>query len=159
MSLTAITAIAKIGLDAIDRLFPDPAEKARQIFALQELESKGDLAQLNAHVQLMLGQLDINKEEAKSGSFFVAGWRPAVGWISAIGLGIAFIPKAIAITAMWTIQSYLMLSSSPDWATFILPPFPDLGMTDLFGILGAMLGIGGMRSFDKSKNKDTKRIS
>ncbi len=159
MSLTAITAIAQLGLEAIDKIFPDPEAKSRQILALQELESKGDIAELNAHVQLMLGQLNVNKEEAKSASLFVAGWRPAVGWVSATGLAIAFIPKAIAITVMWTIQSYLMLDSSVDWATFVLPPFPDLGMTDLFGILGAMLGIGTMRSFDKTKNNSTERIS
>ena len=158
-----ISAVAKLGLAAIDRLFPDPVEKAKQVLALTELQQKGDLAQLNAHVQLMLGQLEINKEEAKSGSLLVAGWRPAVGWIAAIGLGVAFIPKAIAITVLWSAQAYLTLKvCGADVACTItdytLPPFPDLGMTDLIGILGAMLGMGTLRSFDKMQDTDTKRI-
>jgi hypothetical protein len=38
----------------------------------------------------------------------------------------------------------------------VLPPYPDMGLTDILGLLGALLGIGGMRSFDKWAGKDTK---
>lgn len=163
MDPLTITSIFKLGAQAIDRLFPDPAEKARQLMELQKLEQTGDLARLKAHVDLLLAQIEVNKIEAGSSSLFVAGWRPFIGWMSGVGLGLAFIPKAVVLTILWAYQAYVMLNGcidSPacDIATYQMPPFPDLGVTDLLGLLGAMLGIGTMRTIDKHNGKDTKAV-
>lgn len=159
----SLTALLTLGSTLAEKFIPDPQAKAAHHLKLAELAAEGDERKLQAYVTGIAGQLEINKEEAKSGSFFVAGWRPAVGWIGAVGLAVAFIPKAIIITALWAAQAYMMLDqcTAPacDLTTFILPPFPDLGVTDLIGILGAMLGIGTMRSFDKQAKTDTKRIT
>lgn len=158
----SIAALLTLGSTLADKFIPDPQAKSDHLLKLAELADSGDERKLQAYVTGIAGQLEINKEEAKSGSFFVAGWRPAVGWIGAVGLATAFIPKAIVMTVLWSVQAWMMLDQciepTCDITTFILPPFPDLGVTDLIGILGAMLGIGTMRSFDKKAKTDTKRI-
>lgn len=159
MSLTSIDSIFGFGQSVIERIWPDANKRAEEMRKLEELRQSGDLARLDAHVKLLLGQLRINEKEAEHKSIFVAGWRPMVGWVGASGLAIAFIPKAIVVTGMWTYQAYIILSA---WNGLgeppALPPYPDLGMTDLIGILGGILGIGGMRSFDKSKGTQTDKI-
>lgn len=159
MSFDPISAVLSIGESLITRLFPDPAQQAKERLAMTKLAQEGKLAELQAHVQLMLGQLEINKAEAQHKSIFVAGWRPGIGWIGAIGLAVAFIPKALIITYMWAWQSIIVLSGWSGAGEFpVLPAFPDLGMTDLIAILGSMLGIGAMRSYDKSKGTQTDSI-
>ena len=71
--------LLKLGGALIDRLFPDKVERDKAKLALVELEQKGELAQLDAEVQLLLGQIAVNKIEA-AGGWFRAGWRPFVGW-------------------------------------------------------------------------------
>jgi len=159
MSSLLIGGPLDIGRGVIGNLFPNPKDAAEAEMKMQELAQNGDLAELQAYVTLMSGQLEINKEEAKSGSLFVAGWRPAIGWTCAVALFAAYVPKALIITGLWATQTGMMMADTPDMATFILPPFPDLGLTDLIGLLMSMLGIGAMRSFDKSKKTDTQRIN
>jgi hypothetical protein len=162
MAFDPLSAALELGVMAIDKIWPDPTKAAEEKRKLQELYQKGNLAELNAHVQLMLGQIQVNTVEAAHKSLFVAGWRPAVGWTCAISLALAFIPKAIVITILWAAQSYMMLDQcvvpACDIATFILPPFPDLGTTDLLGLLGGMLGIGVMRSIDKKNGTATQSL-
>ncbi len=153
-----ILSLVSLGETLINKIWPDPAKQAEELRKLKELEQTGDLAQLDSHVKLMVAQLEVNKVEAASASMFIAGWRPAIGWVGAVSLGLMYIPKTIMITALWSYQTYLMTVSAPDMAVFVLPPFPDLGLTDLLGLLGSMLGIGVMRSFDKTKGTDTKSI-
>lgn len=159
MSFDPISAALSIGESLITRLFPDPNQQAEQRLKLTQLAQEGDLAKLNAHVQLMLGQLEINKTEAQHKSIFVAGWRPSIGWVGAVGLAVAFIPKALILTIMWSAQCYLIMKGWDGSATLELPVFPELGVTDLLGLLGSMLGIGAMRSYDKKQGTNTDSIS
>lgn len=154
MAFDPLSAAFELGKTAIEKIWPDPTKRAQELRLLEELRQKGDLAELNAHVQLMVAQLEVNKVEAAHKSIFVAGWRPAVGWISAIALAVAFIPKAIMLTIMWSIQCYMIMDQFDPSTGVIpgLPPFPELGLMDILGILGGMLGMGTMRSMDK-KNK------
>src|SRR5262249_11313922 len=73
MAFDPLSAAMDLGGKLIDRFFPDPAKKAEAALQLLQLQQSGELAQ-------MAGQMDINKTEAASGSLFVAGWRPFVGW-------------------------------------------------------------------------------
>ena len=155
-----VTGLFKLGESLISRIWPDPEQQARELRKLEELKQKGDLAELEAHVKLMLAQVEVNKLEAQSKSLFVAGWRPAVGWAGAIALALSVIQKALVITMMWTYQAYIVMSgvpdlTPPDYVLPDLPPFPDLGTGDVVAILGAMLGIGTMRSLDKRAGKQT----
>lgn len=159
MSFDPISAAFDIGKTAIERIWPDPIRRAEEIRKLEELRQNGDLAQLNAHVQLMLGQLEVNKAEAQHKSIFVAGWRPAVGWVGAISLCAMYIPKALVMTAFWVYQSYLVLNPTEGVVIPELPEFPDLGTGDIIGLLMSILGVGAMRSFDKMKGTQTDSIS
>ena len=86
MDINPLSALFDIGKIAIEKIWPDPAKQAEQLFKLEELKQKGDLAELNAHVQSLTGQLEINKTEAAHASIFVAGWRPFVGWCCGFAL-------------------------------------------------------------------------
>ena len=119
----------ELGKGIIDRLFPDPAAKAAAELELLKMSQAGDL-------QVILAQLAINAKEAESPSIFVAGWRPFVGWTCGIGLAYATIGVNLL---SW-------LSTARGWP---LPPVVD---TDtLLYVLGAMLGIGGLRTLEKVK--------
>jgi hypothetical protein len=91
---------------------------------------------LTAMTGLVQGQLEINKMEAQHGSIFVAGWRPAIGWICGSALGWNFIVQPI-IT----------------WAAFIsgvdMADAPRLDTGELTTILLGMLGLGGLRTYEK----------
>ena len=86
--------------------------------------------------ELALAQIKVNQEEAK-GNWFQSSWRPLIGWISGLSLGI----------------NYLI---SPICAGFGII-IPQADMTVMMPLLLGMLGIGGMRSFEKFKKVDTKK--
>lgn len=146
MDPLTISTIAGLGKSLIGRIWPDPAQQAEQLHKLAELEQRGDLAALNAHVQLMVGQLEINKIEAASNSIFIAGWRPFIGWVGGVALAYQFVLYPMLLWVM-TLKGVPLDNA---------PPVLDTGA--LFSIVTAMLGVGAMRSHDKRHGADTKRI-
>lgn len=91
-----------------------------------------------------LAQIEVNKVEAASSSVFVAGWRPAIGWIGAAAMAYQFLVYPLALWA-WT---YLQ---GIGWIPKEMAPPPVLPSDQLWVILSGILGIAGMRSFEKSK--------
>lgn len=152
----AVQALLKAGEMAINRIWPDPIKQAEEQRKLLELEQKGDLEQLSAHVQLMLKQAEINLADAQSASFFQAGWRPAIGWVGAVSLGLMYIPKALVMTYVWGYQAFTILNAWDGVAALSVPAFPDLGVSDVIGLLMSMLGVAAMRSYDKKNGIDSK---
>ena len=128
MSLDPVTALLNIGGKVIDRVWPDPAQAAQAKFELFKLQQSGELTQI-------AGQLEINKEEAKNPSVFVSGWRPAIGWVCAFALFYQYIGRPV----------------SQGIAAAIGHPIPVLpGLDDnLWQLLLGMLGLGGLRTFEK----------
>jgi len=122
-------------LPVLERILPD--EKAREEAKLKvlELAQNGDLAHLNASVQMALGQTEVNKIEAAQDNFR-GGWRPAAGWVCAIGLGYNFIAQPLLAWA----------SVTHGWST---PPTIDVDQ--LMVLLGGMLGLGGLRTYERVK--------
>ena len=116
-----------LGKGLIDRLFPDPVQKAAAELELVKLAQDGDLKKI-------LAQLAINAKEAESPSTFVAGWRPYVGWICGTGLLYATI---IHNLLEW-------LAEIQGWPK---PPAVDADL--LLYVLGALLGIGTLRTTEK----------
>jgi hypothetical protein len=108
-----------------------PEKKAELEIRAQEVEA-----------QIMTAQTAINQEEAKSSNWFVAGWRPAVGWVGVISLSLAYWPKAILLAYAW-ISSVVK--------TGVISPYPDLGLSEIIGLLVSVLGVGIMRSAEKIK--------
>lgn len=93
---------------------------------------------LDNGIKIDLAQIGVNLEEAKSSSLFVAGWRPACGWICAFALAYAAIIEPIARFAAQVLAGYTGF-------------FPVLDTTITMQVLFGMLGIGAMRSFDKKQ--------
>lgn len=124
-----------LGSKLIDRLIADPAEKAEAKYKLLELAQQGDLAKLAAEVQLAQGQLEINKEEAKSDSLFKGGWRPFIGWTCGvacawnwIGLSVAvFIAKVLGVAV----------------------EMEPLSLSEMMPILLGLLGLGTLRTYER----------
>jgi holin (3TMs family) len=151
MSLSGIGDIIK-GVGGIaDDLFTSDEERLK--IALDEKKIDASLVQ---------GQLSINAEEAKHASIFVAGWRPFIGWIGGIALAYQFIlyPLLIWLWALGQAQGWIpcyinSLNATGD-CTFTTPPVFDSG--PLFAIVTGMLGIGGMRSFDKVNKTNTEKV-
>ena len=150
MNPLLIGPLLDIGAKLIDRIFPDPTEAAKAQLELLKLQQTGELAEI-------AGQLEINKIEAASPSLWVAGWRPGAGWVCVTSLAMIYIPKAAVLTALWTYQAIVLVNAWKGAGPApVLPLYPDLGVTDLIGLLGALLGIGTMRSWDKTKGVATK---
>ena len=137
MSFDPLSALFDLGKSAIDKIWPDPIKRAEELRKLEEMKQRGDLAELNAHVGLLQGQININIEEAKSKSLFVAGWRPFVGWVCGIGLAYASI-----------IEPLMRFVASMVGYTGI---FPVIDTSITMQVLLGMLGLAGMRTREKEK--------
>ena len=149
MAFDPVSALFEVGKSVIERIWPDPVKQAEEIRKLEELRQKGDLAQLTASVQLLTGQMEINKIEAAHKSIFVAGWRPFIGWVGGLALAYQYIIHPLLLWLWQIADSFLEMPVTP----------PALGDTEaLYTIILGMLGIGAMRSFDKTKGTDTKSI-
>ncbi len=116
----------------------DAAKAGELAVKAQEIE----LEVLRAQNGLMLAQAEINKVEAASPDKFVSRWRPAVGWVAVISLALIYWPRAIVALILWTVLVA---------ETRQLTAPPDLGLGDLLGLLGSILGIGWARTFEKIK--------
>lgn len=144
----AAAAVAVVN-NIIQRVWPDPTLQAQAQQALLDMQQKGELEDLHAEVQVALAQMDVNKTEASNPNTWVAGWRPAIGWVGAASLACYYIPYAVASTVMWVIQCV---------NSHTLAPHPDIGLTDLIGLISSILGMGTLRSIDKKNGVDTKQI-
>lgn len=137
MDLITLSALFGIGGKLIDKLFPDPEQKAKAQFELFRLQQAGDLKQLEADLQLALGQLRVNEAEAASPDWFRAGWRPAVGWTCALGLAYQFLLRPLLTFALALAEKPMTL--------------PSLELDTLMTLLFGMLGLGAYRTVEKLK--------
>jgi len=133
----AVASIADIGSKLIDRLWPDPAQAAEAKLKLLEMQKSGELATLTAETDLLKGQLAVNQAEAANLNLFVSGWRPFVGWVCGFGLGYAII-----------FEPFITWAAKLAGSTVALPHV-DTGM--LMPVLTGMLGLAGMRTYEKTK--------
>lgn len=131
----AIAAIPIIGqvisgvMDIINKRVPDVNQRA-------QLEAEMTRKLMEMDWAAIQGQLDINKVEAAHQSTFVAGWRPGVGWVCVTALGYNFVLQPI-LGFLYSIKYG------------VLPGMPILDTGDLMAILAGILGLGGMRTFEK----------
>lgn len=123
MALDPLTAGMDLAGQIIQKIWPDKTAQEQ--------------AQLAAAVQIVQGQLDTNRAEAASPSAFTSGWRPAIGWVCASALACQYIARPLL-----------------QWVGIVSGhPFPELpGIDDnLWQLMLGMLGLGGLRSFEKVK--------
>ena len=115
----------------LDKVIEDKDQKALLAHKIATMASK--------HGQeAMLAQLEINKAEAASGSIFKGGWRPAVGWVCAIAFAYHFVLQPLLVFGL-------------SYAGLDMPPLPEFDVGTLLPVLGGMLGIGTLRTYEKQK--------
>ena len=114
----------------VSKMVTDKDEAARLAYELSIFADK------NAQ-ELSLGQIEINKEEAKSSSVFKGGWRPFVGWVCGFALAYAAIIEPIA----------RFIASINGYAG----EFPEIDTSITMQVLLGMLGLGAMRMREKEK--------
>ena len=122
-----------------DKIIPDPAQAADAKLKAMEMAQRGELAVLDADVRVALGQMAINQEEAKT-DLWRGGWRPATGWACVAGLVYQFLVQPLL---PWIVA---VCGGS-------VPPLPAIDNDTLMVLLTGMLGLGGLRTFEKIKGK------
>lgn len=119
----------------IDRAWPDPTQKAQAALELERMRQAGEFKAIDAELQAMQMQADVNRVEAASPDPFTSRWRPFIGWVCGAALCWHYIGRPLA--------EWGLLMAGKD----IQIPAVDLG--DLIVILLGMLGLGGLRTTEK----------
>lgn len=127
-------------IDHIKGKSPEDAAKLEQMkLDAETLQAKYGaefaLAKLQGEMDEVKGQLDVNKTEASSGSVFVAGWRPYIGWVCGTGLASDILVRPFVV---WVSN---MCGKAAE--------YPKLDMATLLPVLLGMLGLAAARSYDK----------
>jgi len=115
----------------LDKFIEDKDQKNKIAFELSTMAER--------HAQeLAKGQLEVNKVEAASRSAFVAGWRPFVGWTCGVALAYHFVLQPLILFGVTV-------------AGVEMSPLPAFDMDTLLTVLLGMLGLGGLRTLEKTK--------
>ena len=128
-ALALIPVIGKV----LDMVLPDKQANDAAKASLLSTEVQGEIS-------LALGQLQVNQAEASNKSVFVAGWRPFIGWICGCAFAYAFI-----------LQPFLQFILVAFKVNFDISKLPQLNLAELSYVLMGMLGLGAMRSYDKTQ--------
>lgn len=127
---TLVSTILPIAETVIDRVVPDKNAKAK---ALQDLEHM----LVEAETKGQLAQIEVNKIEAGSRSVWTSGWRPFIGWTCGFAMAYAYVVQPILV--------FILAQSG------YLIDLPRVELAEMMPILLGMLGLGGLRSFEKYK--------
>lgn len=115
----------------LDKFIPDADERARLAHEIATMSEKHAM-------EVARGQIEVNKTEAAHKSMFVAGWRPFVGWTCGVALAWHFVGQPLAV--------FVITYSGVE-----APPLPVFEMESLLTVLLGMLGLGGLRTFEKTR--------
>ena len=123
MALDPLTAGLDLAKTVVQTIWPDKTEQEK--------------AQLAAALSLVQGQLDINKAEAASPNVFTSGWRPFIGWTCGTACAWNWIGLPVAMFAASYLGHPLQFSAA--------------NLSEMWPLLMGMLGLGGLRTFEKVK--------
>ena len=130
----AFAAFLTPALSILEKVIPDKKQREKLAHELATMAEK--------HAQeLALAQIEVNKVEAASESLFKGGWRPAIGWICGGAFAYHFILQPVLIF-------FLTLFGAE------IPELPKFEMEALMTVLLGLLGLGGLRTFEKYKHVD-----
>lgn len=136
MAIPILDSVLSIGEKLVDKLIPDPEQKAEALLKLKELEQAGDL-------QVIAGQVEINKIEAANSNIFISGWRPFIGWILGAGLAVM-----------------LVIGPLMAWGSALAKrPIeqPEMPGDILVALTTSLIGLSGMRTWEKYKGVEKNR--
>jgi phenylpyruvate tautomerase PptA (4-oxalocrotonate tautomerase family) len=114
----------------LDKFVEDKDQKAKLAHEI------ATLAERQAH-EIAKSQIEVNRAESQSGSVFIGGWRPATGWVCVLGFGVNFL--VIPLTNL-----FLSITENPLLV-------PSLDVSEMMPVLLGMLGLGSMRTVEKTK--------
>jgi hypothetical protein len=123
-------AILEVGGRLLDKLIPD--KDAREKAQAELIKAAQD-----QDFQKAMGQLEINKEDAKSGSTFRGGWRPFIGWTCGGAFALHFV--------VFPILNFFVVGAGGEEIKIAFD------MDTLLTVLGGLLGLGAFRSYEKTK--------
>lgn len=124
MSLSGLGEVAELAGTVINKIWPDKTEQEK--------------AELLAAVQLVQGQLEINKVEAASPSIFIGGWRPFIGWVCGAACAWNWIGISVVRTALAIAGNPIELRSAD--------------ISEMMPVLLGLLGLGALRTYERVKD-------
>jgi len=132
MSLLAVGSI----IEAVGKVAGDLITTDKEKMEMEIEQRKLDLEEKKLDMAGDMAQIEVNKAEAQSSSFFVSGWRPFIGWVC--GAAVAW--------------NWIGLKMLVFFAAYFGHPIPALAPADLgemMPVLMGMLGLGGLRTIEK----------
>tara|TARA_R100001015_G_scaffold19098_1_gene14814 strand:+ start:549 stop:956 length:408 start_codon:yes stop_codon:yes gene_type:complete len=126
-----LPAVLPAVTDVIGRFLPEDKQKKAEA----ERQIKASLMEHLAKIDV--AQLGINKQEAAHRSVFVAGWRPFIGWTCGVALAYNYVLQPVLIFILAQMGHLMEL--------------PALDLNEIMPVLMGMLGLGGLRTFEKYK--------
>jgi len=115
----------------LEKIVPDNDKRAKLAHEI------ATMAERQAH-DIALAQIEVNRTEAASGSTFKGGWRPFIGWVCGGAFSYHFVIQPVAVFVL-------------AYAGMETPPLPVFDMSALMTVLGGLLGLGSLRTFEKYK--------
>lgn len=122
-------------MDIVNKLIPDPVAKAQAQLQILQLQQNTEFKELDAQLAMAQTQTNTNNTEAQNTRLFVAGWRPFIGWICGSCLAWNYLGVPL-ISAMMAIIGHPVT-------------IPEADLSTMMPILIGMLGLGGMRTYEK----------
>lgn len=140
--ITGIGSVLDFGSKIIDRVWPDPTQAAAAKLELFKAQQAGDFKEMDQAFEIAKAQIGVNQTEAGNASTFVAGWRPFIGWVCGFALAYQYLLRPLV---SWGVLA----------AGHQLPSMPGLD-DNLWQLMMGMLGMGGLRSYEKIKGVASK---
>jgi len=137
LDISGLGALGEVAGKLVDKFFPDKTQAQKDAAALE-------MATLMQESNLMLAQTSINLEEAKSANWFIAGWRPAIGWVCGFALAYAAVFEP------------LLRFAGTVWLGYN-GAYPVIDTNITLQVLLGLLGLAGMRSAEKIKGAEGRR--
>lgn len=140
--ITGLGSLFELGSKVLDKIFPDKdtADKAKlEMFRLQQ---EGAFKEMEMQFDNAKSQMKVNEAEANKGGI-LNSWRPALGWVCVFSYAYNFVAMPLIV---WCVTAYRGDA----------PAMIALDTTELGVLLAGMLGIGGMRSYDKKTSSGCK---
>ena len=130
-------------LDKVLSYIPDPQAKAKAALEAQQAMQEAEQKAMALIAEQNSKQADINLEEAKSTNLFIAGWRPSLGWVCSAAFAWVYVVQPIL--------SFFFAAAKHPIA------LPVLDFSQMSPILTGMLGLAGLRTYEKKTNSENNR--